>query len=418
MDGPELDAGRGHPGPAPVAAALRDRAARFRIVEEEQRRFRPTIYWYLTFRCNLACAHCSVHSSPWVDTSQDLDTGECLRVVEQMAELQVRAALLTGGELLIRPDALQILSALAEKGIVAGLETNGIHYPSGFFELARELQARDLFAMTVSLDGGTAETHDRLRGPRSFERTVAGLRLLRENGIRFNLQCVLNHESYGTIPDLYALAEELSPECGAVQWALLNPVGRGIGLVEELGLRSADIPVLFNLIQRAEPGFSGQTLIKVPPAAIPPRYLPLVLKGLRVKSVSTCQFPLLGILPNGDVTVCAVSKDNPDLHFGNVRDEGFRLKHVWEKTRMDQLRSRYVAADDLTGICGDCVWKYQCKGACRAWAYEEGGSFDAPFPLCEALAESGAFPKAYRLSLQNAAAVAGFQRMSVGCACA
>jgi len=352
-----------------------------------------------------------------VDDSHDLDTAECLRVVEQMAELRVRAALLTGGELLIRPDALQILSALAEKGVAAGLETNGIHYPPGFFELARELQARDLFAMTVSLDGGTAETHDRLRGPRSFERTVAGLRLLRENGIHFNLQCVLNHGSCSTIPQLYALAEELSPECRAVQWALLNPVGRGIQLVEELGLRSADVPLLFDLIQRAEPGFSGQTLIKIPPAAIPPRYLPLVLKGLRVRSVSTCQFPLLGILPNGDVTVCAVSRDNPDLCFGNVRDEGFRLKDVWEKTRMDQLRSRYVAAEDLTGICGDCVWKYQCKGACRAWAYEEGGSFDSPFPLCEALAESGAFPKAYRLSLQNAAAIAGFQRMSVGCGC-
>jgi radical SAM protein with 4Fe4S-binding SPASM domain len=406
------------PAPVPIGTALRDQAGRFRILEEERRRFRPTIYWYLSFQCNLACAHCSVGSSPWVDTSGDLGTDECLRVVEQMAELQVRAALLTGGEFLIRPDALRILRALAGRGIAAGVETNGILYPPGFPELAAEMQAQGLLGITVSLDGGTRETHERLRGPRSFDRTAAGLRLLADHGIRFNLQCVLNHESYRTIPELYALAAELSPACEAVQWALLNPVGRGTGLIQELGLRPGDVPAVFQLIQEAEPRFSGRTLIKVPPAMVPPRYLPLVLKSARVEAVSTCQFPLLGILPNGDVTICAVSRENQELRFGNVRDEGFRLRQVWEKTRMDQLRSRYLAAEDLTGICGDCVWKYQCKGACRAWAFEEGGGFDAPFPLCRALDEAGAFPRAYRLSFQNAAAIASFQRMSVGCGCA
>lgn len=413
MDRPGLGA-----GPAPIGAALRDQAGRFRVLEAEQRRFRPTLYWYLSFRCNLACAHCSVGSSPWVDTSGDLDTDECLRVIEQMAELQVRAVLLTGGEFLIRPDALRILSALAGQGIAAGVETNGILYPPGFFELARGMQSKGLLGITISLDGGTRETHERLRGLRSFERTIAGLRLLQENGVGFNLQCVLNRESVATIPDLYALAEELAPECGAVQWAVLNPVGRGTGLIRELGLRPGDLSALFQSIQRAEPGFSGRTLIKVPPAMVPPRYLPMVLKGDRVRSVATCQFPLLGILPNGDVTICAVSRDNRDLRFGNVRDAGFRLKGTWDKARMDQLRSRYLAADDLQGICGDCVWKYQCKGACRAWAYEEGESFDAPFPLCQALDEAGAFPKAYRLSLQNAAAIESFRSMSAGCGCA
>jgi radical SAM protein with 4Fe4S-binding SPASM domain len=405
------------PGPAPVGAALRERVRRLRVLEEEERRFRPSVYWYLTFRCNLACAHCSVQSSPWVDSSKDLTTDECMQVVEQLAELDVHAALLTGGELLIRPDALRILEALADRGIMAGVETNGIHYPAGFFELARAMQARGLFAMTVSLDGGTPETHERLRGPKSFERTVAGLHLLKEHGIRFNVQCVLNHENYGTIPDLYRLAGTLFPECGTVQWGLLNPVGRGAGLVQELGLQPGDVAAIFELIKGVEAEFPGKTVVKVPPGAVPPRYLPLVAKGAGIKSVTTCQFPLLGILPNGDVTVCAVSRENADLRFGNVRDEGFRLKLCWERTRMDMLRSRYVAAEHLAGICGDCVWKYSCKGACRAWAYEEGDSFDAPFPLCKALDEAGAFPKAYRLSSQNAAAAAAFQKMSGGCGC-
>lgn len=419
MDRPELEVKQAPQvqGSIPIDGALKDRATRLRIFEEEERRFRPSVYWYLSFRCNLACAHCSVHSSPWVDTSEDLDTDECMRVIEQMAELNVRSALLTGGEFLIRPDALLILGALADKGIGVGLETNGIHFPPGFLELAKSMQSKGLFGTTVSLDGGTRETHERLRGPRSFDRTIANLRLLKESGIRFNIQCVLNNENYGTIPNLYELATELSPECSAVQWAILNPMGRGVGLVKELGLRAENIPVLFELIKGAESLYPGQSVVKVPPAMVPPKYLPMILKKNGVKAVTSCHFPLLGILPNGDVTICAVSRDNPELHFGNVREEGFRLKATWEKTRMDMLRSRYVVAEGVEGICGDCVWKYHCKGACRAWAYEEGGSFDAPFPLCKALDDAGAFPKTYRLSVQNAAVIESFKKMSVGCSC-
>lgn len=417
MDGPSLTPAFAKKPLTPIGSRLKDQAERFRIVEEEQRKFRPVIYWYLSFRCNLACAHCSVHSSPWVDTSDDLTTEECMKAIDQMAELNIRTALLTGGEFLIRPDAVQILKALGEKGIGVSVESNGLHFPPGFADLVQELQAKRLFLMTISLDGGTRETHERLRGPRSFDRTVSGLRFLKAEGIRFVIQCVLNGANIETIPDLYALAAELSPECLAVQWAILNPVGRGVGLVQELGLRSEHIPLMFESIKAHKTGYPGTTVIKVPPAMVPPKYLPMVFKDSRVKPTTTCQFPLLGVLPNGDVTICALSRDNAELHFGNIRDKGMRLKEIWERTRMDMLRSRYVAAEDLQGICGDCVWKYTCKGACRAWAHEEGGDFDAPFPICKALDESGAFPTAYRLSHQNGAAIAKFREMQAGCGC-
>lgn len=119
----------------PIGTPLAERAQRLSVLEEE-RKFRPDIYWYLSFRCNLACAHCSVQSSPSVDTSDDLSTAECLRVVEQMAELNVHTALLSGGEVPIRPDAVTIMRALAGHRIRVGLETNGLRFDSPFIELA------------------------------------------------------------------------------------------------------------------------------------------------------------------------------------------------------------------------------------------------------------------------------------------
>src|ERR1700752_162606 len=76
--------------------------------------FRPTVYWYPSFRCNLACKHCSVKSSPYVDTSKDLAFDEALTVVDQLKELNVGWVFLSGGDFLFRPDALKLLERLME----------------------------------------------------------------------------------------------------------------------------------------------------------------------------------------------------------------------------------------------------------------------------------------------------------------
>lgn len=380
---------------------------------ERLRKFRPAIYWYLSFRCNLACTHCSVYSSPQVDTSGDLTTAQAMGVIDQMAELNVGGANLTGGEMLLRRDALEIIRATADRDIAVGLESNGILFTERFAALARELQERRLFTVAISLDGGTAAAHDAMRGAGSFARTVRGLRLLARSGVRFSVQIVLTRANYPTLPQFYALAAELSPWFDSAQLALLNPIGRGIELMETLGLRQSDIRAILAIVKREKATYTGQTLFKAPPALVPPEYLGLVFKDDRVGSQMSCQFPLLGVLPNGDVTICALSRDNDQLYFGNVLSHN--LKKIWEETRMGLLRSRYIAATDLSGICGDCVWKYSCKGGCRAWAFEDGGSFDAALPLCTALVERGEFPRAYRISAQNEAVARALPDLGGAC---
>lgn len=115
---------------------------------EADRKFRPHIYWYLSFRCNLACKHCSVFSSPWVDTSGDLSTDECMRVVDQMADLRVGSANLTGGEALLRPDAKDIIRALADRGVPVALESNGLRFDDGFVTLPAA--AAEVFTQAVA----------------------------------------------------------------------------------------------------------------------------------------------------------------------------------------------------------------------------------------------------------------------------
>ncbi|MEO1084186.1 MAG: radical SAM protein [Acidobacteriota bacterium] len=382
-----------------------------------ERKFRPDIYWYLSFRCNLACKHCSVFSSPFVDTSDDLTTKDCLEVVDQMKELNVRAAILSGGEVLFRPDALEIMEALVDRGISVGLETNGLLFTDEIIEFAQRADKLDLFSTCISIDGGTAATHDKVRGPNTFGKIIENLNRLKDAGVPFDNQCVLNRNKLPTVPNLIEEARKLRPALQKVQFGFLNPVGRGTEFIKEVGLRKGDMNRILDLIKVEQPNFDGTIVIKAPPAAIPPQYLGLVFQHDNVLGCRTCQFPLLGVLPNGDITICALSRDNDSIYYGNTKKD--RLKEIWVKTRMDYLRSSYVAAESLTGICGDCIWQKTCKGSCRAWAYEQGGSFDAPFPLCARLDEEGEFPDAYRLSNQQqalgGAATTGLLAAGAGC---
>ncbi len=383
-----------HPGLAQVPTGSQNELS---LAKSDPSRYQPQVYWYLSFRCNLACSHCWVNSSPDVDTSKDLKEEDIEMVISRLVELDVGGVILTGGEVLLRRDALKIIRAITDAGMGVGVETNSLLIKEPFIALALDLQKRGLLSMSISLDGGTPETHEKMRGKKTFALTLAKMRLLRDKGVKFSFQCVLNRENLHTIPQLFALAAELSPNLERLQFAFLNPIGRGKELVNDIGIRREDYFQIFTYLQEEilrDNDF--QVIVAGPPAITPPPFLSTVFHHPRVTYNMTCPFPILGILPNGDVTICAMSRDNEDLYFGNIRE--ISLKEIWDQMGMLELRDQYLRAQTFEGVCGDCIWKLRCKGGCRAHAYEEGGSFEASHPICVGLNERGEFPNLYRIS--------------------
>jgi MoaA/NifB/PqqE/SkfB family radical SAM enzyme len=72
-------------------------------------------------RCNLSCAYCNEfdkHSAP-------VPIDEMLRRIDRLAELGTTAVHLSGGEPLLHPDLDEIVRRIRERGMLAGLLTNG-----------------------------------------------------------------------------------------------------------------------------------------------------------------------------------------------------------------------------------------------------------------------------------------------------
>ena len=112
-----------------------------------------TLFWECTLRCNLACRHCGSDctSDP---AYRDMPAEDFFRVLDTQITPHVDPhrvmVVLSGGEVLVRPDLERIGRALYDREYPWGLVTNGMALTAGRFEA---LLRAVLHSMTVSLDG-------------------------------------------------------------------------------------------------------------------------------------------------------------------------------------------------------------------------------------------------------------------------
>jgi MoaA/NifB/PqqE/SkfB family radical SAM enzyme len=168
----------------------------------------------LTDRCNLACAHCLRYVvPPHAQRARDLDLGLVRRLVGEARALDIPRIALTGGEPMLHPAFLEIVDAICAEGLSYHFLSNGHGLPLLLPRLfARPERRKQLGYVCVSLDGATADTHDRVRGRGSFRQTVAGIAVLRALGVPFHLLACVSRASLHEIDLLGLLAHHLGAE--------------------------------------------------------------------------------------------------------------------------------------------------------------------------------------------------------------
>jgi MoaA/NifB/PqqE/SkfB family radical SAM enzyme len=82
------------------------------------------VFWELTKRCNLNCAHCRAESED-IDYSGELDLEKVKKVIDDIASFASPIMVLTGGEPLFRSDIYDIAAYAVSKDMHVALATNG-----------------------------------------------------------------------------------------------------------------------------------------------------------------------------------------------------------------------------------------------------------------------------------------------------
>lgn len=336
------------------------------------------VAWEVTRACGLACQHCRAVAQPEADPRQ-LTTAEGLRLVDDIAAFgQPIILILTGGDPLRRPDIFQIAERAAGAGLRVVMSPSGTQVtPATVAELRRVGVQR----ISVSLDGSTAEIHDRFRGvPGAFAEAVQSLAYAREGGLPFQINTTVTRHNRHDLAAMLKLAVAL----GAVTWDvfMLVPTGRGT-----LGMEIAPAEYEEALRFVLEAAETAPIQVKMTCAPHYKRMQVQERKRRRARGEPAGRAPHA---PHGFSRGCMAGYGFCFVsHIGEVGGCGYlpllagnvREASLVEIYRGSALFESLRDADLLQGRCGICEYRVLC-GGCRARALGASGNYLGEEPFC------------------------------------
>ena len=337
------------------------------------------VAWETTRNCNLACVHCRA-SATMGPYENELSTDESFRLLEQIAEVAKPIIILTGGEPLLREDIFDIASYGTKLGLRMVMALNGTLLT---VPVAEKLVASGIKRLSISLDGASADSHDRFRKvDGAFEGALAGVEAAKKAGLEFQINTTITKSNLEEIPRIHGLTVEI----GAVAHHifLLVPTGRGKYIVDQ-AIDAAEYEEVLNWFYDQRDRSSLELK-----ATCAPHYYRILRQRAR-KEGKKITFESHGldavtrgclggigfcfISHRGDVQPCGYLT----LDCGNVRKQSFA--DIWGTAEVFTTLRDY---DKLEGKCGDCEYKRVC-GGCRARAFEATGEYMNEEPLCSYL---------------------------------
>jgi MoaA/NifB/PqqE/SkfB family radical SAM enzyme len=167
--------------------------------------------------CNRSCRHCFRNKT---DPPGFLPLETADSVLSQAGALGFKLVCLTGGEVALYPQLADLLRLIAARGFNFTLVTNGHKFREYVLPLLLEPQIKKrLDSVCFSLDGARPQTHDGLRGPKSFAEVLEGMYLCLNHRLPRSLKSILTTANRGELTDLALLGARL----GAVEHGFLYP---------------------------------------------------------------------------------------------------------------------------------------------------------------------------------------------------
>ena len=267
-------------------------------------------------------------------------------------------------------------------------------------EVLTELHEAGAGALSLSLDGAEAATHDAFRGvPGVFDATLRAARDVRDTGFRLQINSTVTRANVHELPGLLRMVIDL----GASLWSVffLVPTGRGELLqplepqqVEDVlnwlhdvsdlvAIKTTEAPHYRRVaIQRARAGVEC-TPGEAPAVGELHRQLTDAVAELRAQRHTATRRPRAPIEVNsgrGFAFIDHVGEVYPSGFLphqcGNVKDAGFR-----ELYRTSPLLRSLRDPAQFHGKCGVCEFRDVCGGS-RSHAYAVTGDVLASDPTC------------------------------------
>ncbi len=134
----------------------------------------------VTDKCNAKCEHCSFYTAMDKKKQKVLGINQVKEIIKSCQDFGCSVINFVGGEPLLRDELSEIISSIDKDKSSSSIFTNGWFLE----EKCDKLKKSGLMMIIVSLDGTTAEKHDRYRHlPGLFEKAIKGIKKAQRIGL-------------------------------------------------------------------------------------------------------------------------------------------------------------------------------------------------------------------------------------------
>jgi radical SAM protein with 4Fe4S-binding SPASM domain len=348
---------------------------------------RPVTVWNSTRTCNLSCIHCYTDSEK-KSYPKELSTEEAKSMLDDLANFEIPALLISGGEPLMRKDLFELVSYAVSLGIRPTLSTNGTLITK---EIAKKIKDSGFTYVGISLDG-IGETNDKFRGEKgAFKKAMNGFRNCVNVGQRVGLRMTLTKQNYYDLHKIFGFIEREGINRACFYHLVYS--GRGVNISAD-DLSYQESRTAMDIILERTEDFYNRGLkreILTVDNHVDGIYLYMKLKhksDQRAKKVlELLEWNGGGAFSSG-VGIANIDFEgnvHPDqfwMHYtlGNIRERKF--SEIWMDTSNPLMAGLKNKKAYIKGRCSQCKWLDACGGSLRVRADLVYNDPWAPEPSC------------------------------------
>ena len=338
----------------------------------------------LTGKCNLKCSYC-YYANEMVGRN-DISTEEWLKFFLELKSLGTHSVTLSGGEVFVHHDLFKLIDAIIAARLRFCILSNGTLITEKIItDLSKPSRRQRLDYIQISIDGASAEIHDKSRGKGSFNRAIKSLRMLKQMGFPVASRMTINRHNANDIENVAAL---LLDEIGLPSFGTNDamPMGAGCNNQKSIVLSPQQQLQSMRILEKLEKKYNGRVTATAGPLSKIKSYREMEharLTGEKTKrwimgKLTACGgvFNKLSVNHDGIITPCNIL---PSTELGKINRDA--IPKIWlNHPTLKALRDRrQIATRDTLG-CQDCQWAEFCNGSCPGLACEMTGNYNLANP--------------------------------------
>ena len=351
-------------------------------------RFKQSVQWSITGRCNALCKHCFM-SAPHA-TQGEPDWDQLMTMLEGFQRCGIKCVNLTGGEPMVHPDFWPLVDAVRARDImIPTLYSNGLLITDSFLDELEQRHMRPAFQF--SFDG--AGWHDWMRGIPGAEKAVLdAIRRCSARGFRTSATMVIFRNNRNTIRETANLLASVG--CSSLKTGIATAAGEWkqypehyLSQAELYETYLAYIPQYFEDGAPLSLSLDGFFLYDIPSG----RQFSPIESDVQEKNFSQALMcgharRELYVSPKGNVLPCMSMAGSPiEEQFPNMLETPLEDILNEGSYYMDSINFRVSDFMEHNPECRTCQYRTKCSGGCRANAvFAEPDDYLAKDPVaCE-----------------------------------